>query len=529
MGTTVMRERSADASVASNCTKRRLACLPLVVAVVVAFSSACGGGGSTSKVGSTLTIAEPLSPPSLDPATGANENSDYFNLAYDPLIILQPDGTFKPGVALKWSYAAGNKSFSITLRPGVKFSDGDTLDAAAVKGWIQHALALPGGRASTYFSSLTSIDVTGPLALTLNFSAPTPLLDLAFSQLLEMGMIGGPKAVAANSLATVTDGAGPYMLDKASSVPGDTYTFIPNPNYWNKSSVYWKKVVLKTITNPNTTLDALRTGQVQVAVGQPVTSVDSAKAAGLKYVAPLTLLMGLSLNDRSGMLSKPLGDIRIRQAINYAIDRSAVAKVIGAGYGRSTTQMAIHGDDSYDPALDNRYPYDVAKAKELLAAAGYPSGFSLAVDSANVVGEDTLGQAIAGQLANVGIKVQLDVKNDVGAYFQSFGKYPVTTLAFGRVPAAIDYQILYGPNASLFNPFKSTNSELSRLYDQLLAAPTDQAPLIARQMQQIVVEEAWFAPVVASPLVDLYRSDVTGVTSTDFRVQEYTTEIRPAG
>jgi len=529
MGTIVERALRADGSGASKSTGRRIAFLSLAVAVVVAFSTACGGGGPTSKVGSTLTIAEPLSPPSLDPATGANENSDYFNLAYDPLIILQPDGTFKPGLALKWNYAAGNKSFSITLRSGVKFSDGDVLDAAAVKGWIQHALALPGGRASTYFGSLTSIDVTGPLALTLNFSSPTPLLELAFSQLLEMGMIGGPRAVAANNLATDTDGAGPYMLDKASSVPGDTYTFIPNPNYWNKSNVYWKKVVLKTITNPNTTLDALRTGQVQVAVGQPVTSVDSAKAAGLKYVAPLTLLMGLSLNDRSGTLSKPLGDVRVRQAINYAIDRTAVAKLIGAGYGRPTAQMAIHGDDSYDPALDNRYPYDVAKAKELLAAAGYLNGFTLAIGSASVVGEDTLGQALAGQLANVGIKVQLDVKNDVGAYFGAFGKYPVVTLAFGRLPAAIDYQILYGPNASLFNPFKSTNSGLSGLYDQLLSAPSDQAPSVARQMQQIVVEEAWFAPVVASPLVDLYRNEITGVTSTDFRVQEYTTEIRPAG
>jgi peptide/nickel transport system substrate-binding protein len=529
MGSTGVRTLRTDASRALVSTKLRIEFLPMVVALVVAFSPACGGGTSTSKVGSTLTIAEPLSPPSLDPATGANENSDYFNLAYDPLIILQPDGTFKPGLALKWSYAPGNKSFSITLRQGVRFSDGDTLDAAAVKGWLEHALSLPGGRATTYFSALKSIDVTGPLALTLNFSSPTPLLELAFSQLLEMGMIGGPKAVAANSLATDTDGAGPYMLDKASSVTGDHYTYVPNPNYWNKSSVYWKKVVLKTITNPNTTLDALRTGQVQVAVGQPVTSIDSAKSAGLKYVAPLTLLMGLSLNDRSGTIAKPLGDVRIRQAINYAIDRRAVANVIAAGYGRPTAQMAIHGDDSYDPALDNRYPYDVAKAKELLTAAGYPNGFSLAVDAANVVGEDTLGQALAGQLANVGIKVQLDVKSDVGVYFQSFGKYPVATLAFGRLPAAIDYQILYGPGASLFNPFKSTNAELSRLYEQLIAAPSDQAPSIARKMQQIVVEEAWFAPVLASPLVDLYRSEIAGVTSTDFRVQEYTTEIRPAG
>jgi peptide/nickel transport system substrate-binding protein len=508
---------------------RRPAVALLLVAALLSSVSGCTGSASGARVGSTLTIAEPLSPPSLDPATGANENSDYFNLAYDPLIVLQPDGSFKPGLALHWSYGPRNESFSMTLRPGVRFSDGTAMDAAAVKTWIEHDLALPGGRATTYFSALESVEVTGPLALTLTFSAPTPLLELAFSQLLEMGMIGSPKAVQANSLATETDGAGPYMMDKASTVTGDHYTYVPNPYYWNQGAVHWKKVVLKTITNPNTVLQALRTGQIQVAIGQPVTSLNAARSAGLKYVAPLTLLMGLLLSDREGALARPLGDVRVRQAINYAIDRNAVAKVIGSGYGRPTDQMAIPGDDSYDPGLDKRYSYDPAKARQLLAAAGYPRGFSLSVVSSNVVGQDTLGQALAGELANVGINLDLDVKTDVGDYIQNLGRHPAATLAFGRLPAATHYQILYGPNASIFNPFKSTNPQLSILDDQLIAAPADRAPAIARQMQQVVVDQAWFAPVVAAPLVDLYRGEITGVVSSDYRVQEYTTEIRPAG
>jgi peptide/nickel transport system substrate-binding protein len=119
------------------------------------------------------------------------------------------------------------------------------------------------------------------------------------------------------------------------------------------------------ITNPTTALSALQTGQVQVALGQPVTSVGAATRAGLKDAAPLTLFLALSLIDRGGKVAPALGDVRVRQALHYAIDRKAVAKVVGAGLGRPIDQMAVPGDDSYDPKLDNAYPYDPTKAKQL--------------------------------------------------------------------------------------------------------------------------------------------------------------------
>src|SRR4051812_43286958 len=394
---------------------RRMAAALTVAALAATAAAGCGstskndaakGGGSTTAkasgvVGGTLTIATPNVPASLDPATGANENSDYFDLAYDPLIVQAPDGSFKPGLATSWKYGAGNKSFSITLRDGVKFSDGTPLDAQAVKTWLDHAMKLPGGRAPTYLSNLQTVTVKDPQNVELKFKAPTPLLELTLSQRLEMGMVASPKAVAAKTLATQTAGAGPYMLDKAQSVTGDHYTYVANPNYWNKPAVHYKSVVLKKIDNPTAALQALKTGQVQVVKDQPVTSIDAAKRAGLTSVAPETLIMGLSLLDRDGKLSKPLGDVRVRQAINYAIDRKAVANVIGAGHGRPTAQMAVPGDDSYDEALDQQYPFDQAKAKELLSQAGYAKGFTLPAVATTIVGQDKLGQAIAGQLSKV--------------------------------------------------------------------------------------------------------------------------------
>jgi peptide/nickel transport system substrate-binding protein len=502
-----------------------------VLLTLVVVGTAAGRSGQSLAAGGTLTIATSASPSTLDPASGQNAYSPYYDLAYDPLIIKAPDGSYKPGLALSWKYGPRNKSFSLKLRPGVRFSDGTRLTGQAVKTWVEHAKALPGGYGGTYFGALTDVKVTGPLSVTLIFNTPTPLLELDFSQFLEMGMIGSAKAVAANTLATATDGAGPYTLDKGATVTGDHYTYVPNQYYWNKSAVHWKKVVVRVITNPTTALSALQTGQVQVALGQPVTSAGAATKDGLKTAAPLTLFLALSLIDRNGKVAPALGDLRVRQALNYAIDRKAVAAVVGAGLGRPIDQMAVPGDDSYDPKLDNAYPYDPVKAKQLLAAAGYGKGLTLSALVWQGVGQDTMAQAMAGELAKVGVKLNLDIRSDVGDYFQrlSGATYPTAAISFGRVPAATDYQVLYGPNAALFNPFKSQNTELSTLYYQLIATPTAKMPAVARQMQDVLVRQAWFVPVAATPLVVLYSPKVTGVNATPQRNVIFASEITPAG
>ena len=491
-------------------------------------SSASSGPATTGQAGGTLTVATTSAPSSLDPAIGQPANETYSDLAYDPLIVEAADGTFEPGLAESWSYGPDNESFTIRLRPGVRFSDGTMLNAGAVKTWIQYEMRSGNGGA-TYLSALQSVDVTGPLTLTLRFSRPTPDLELIFGQILAMGMIGSPKAVQAESLATKTDGAGEYMLDTAATVPGATYTYVPNPYYWNKSAVHWAKVVIKVIASPTAALQALQTGQVQVAIDQPVTSVPVADRSGLKYVDPVTLLLGLDILDRGGKIDRPLGSVQVRQALNYAINRSALANVIGSGYGVPITQMAAPGWDSYDSALEQAYPYDPSKARQLLAAAGYPHGFTLPVVSIAAVGQDLLADALAGQLASVGITVKPDITTSDGAYFQALtsGSYPAATLSFGRLPATFDYADLWGPEAG-FNPFKTASAQLTALDSELNAAPAAAEPGIAQQMQSYLVSQAWFVPVVATPLVVLYRPDVTGVNATPQRNVVYMTEIRPA-
>jgi peptide/nickel transport system substrate-binding protein len=477
--------------------------------------------------GGTLTIAIPQYPPSLDPASGQNAYSDFFDLAYAPLIVKEPNGEFKPGLATSWQYGPDNKSFSITLRPGVRFSDGSALTAAATKAWIQHEIAFPGGSGAGYFASLTSIDVTGPLSLALHFSAPTPELELIFSQVLEMGEIGSPNAISGKTLTTATDGAGEYMLDSSQTVTGESYTYAANPYYWDKSAVHWKTVVIKVITNPSTVLSALQTGQVDVAEVQPITNAAAAKSAGLRVDAPLTLYMALALEDRN---VAPLSSLLVRQALNYAVDRGPIAKLLGNGYGLATDQMAVPGDDSYDPALSDYYPYNPAKAKQLLAQAGYPHGFKLPVLSLAAAQQNTLAEALQGQLANVGVTLQPDIVPSVNQYETDIAgtSFPAVTLSWGRLPAVTQYQILWGPNGQSSRPFKSSSPQLNGIYEKLITAPASTEPTVAKEMQLYLVKNAWYLPVAATPLAEFYRSDIAGVNAAPQRNTDYDVEFAPA-
>ncbi|MFK0113021.1 ABC transporter substrate-binding protein [Streptomyces sp. NPDC091217] len=506
----------------------------LAAAAGATLSGCAGGGGAAgggSTVGDTLTLVVPSGASTLDPAGGQNAFNQFYDLAYDSLLVQKVDGTYAPGLATAWEYAPGNKKFSLTLRKGVKFSDGTALDAQAVKTWIEHALKLPGSAAPNYLGSLSGITVTDPQHLTLNFGKPTPQLEAVFSQALEMGMIGSPAAVKANSLQNATAGAGQYVLDKARTVSGDHYTFTPNPHYWNPSAIRWKKIVIRVMANATTVLQSMKSGQVQFAAQQPLSSITPARQAGLQVTGAMQSFQGLAINDRAGTVVPALGKLEVRQAINHALDRKAINQAVYGGHGQPTAQPAIDGDDGYDASLDDLYPYDPGKAKQLLKRAGYPNGFKVSLVAAAGLGMDQLAQAVAGQLAKVGITVTIDTKSTLPEYFNalSSGKYGLSTIGFGGLPAYFLYQLLIGPNAALFNPFKTHSAQLDDWYQQLLPLTAEAGKPVARKMVRYVTEQAWFAPVVATPLVALSAKGVTGANaSTTGRRLWYLPELKPS-
>jgi peptide/nickel transport system substrate-binding protein len=321
------------------------------------------------------------------------------------------------------------------------------------------------------------------------------------------------------------------VLDPAQTLAGDHYTYIPNPHYWNPGAIHWTKVVIRCITSPTTTLQAMQSGQVQFAVQQQVSSIPAAKQAGLNVTMPLQAFYGLSINDRTGKIVPALGKVQVRQAINYSLNRQAINQAVFGGYGQPDDQSAIPGDDGYVPSLASRYTYDPAKAKQLLAEAGYPHGFTMHILDVKALGFDTLAQAISGELGAVGITaIPVDAANP-GDYFGKLasGRYETSILGFGGLPGYFLYGLLFGPGATQFNPLKTRSSVLDSAYQSLLPLSAAQAAQYAQEMVSYVTNQAWFAIAVSTPLVAFGVKGIDGSQAqTNGRREWYLPELHPA-
>jgi peptide/nickel transport system substrate-binding protein len=497
-----------------------------LVAVCAALSltlTACGGGKNaatgaqgTGKAvpGDTLTVAEQQAPPTLNPGSLDLGFVDFTMLSYESLFYLSPEGTVQPALAKSWKYVGtGNKELSVTLRSGVKFGDGEAVTADAVKASLEYAKKARGNQA--HYLTDATITATGPLTLTIKLAKANPILPTLLTQSYGIGQIISPKGLASASSLTPTktsQGAGPYVYQPSDSVAGDHYTYTADPGYYDKSKQHYKKIVIRIVQNGQTAVNAMKTGQIDVYKGD-YTSASSAKAAGMSTVGLPVILQGLSLIDRAGEVSKPLGDVRVRQAINYAIDRDAVTKALLGSAGTPTVQTVIKGGDGYSEEMAEYYKYDPAKAEQLLKEAGYANGFELPVLAATFVGFDTMAEAIAGQLSKVGIKVKVTAVTSITSFVenQTNHKYPAVSGGFTEEPMYLEGLDLFMPGSKVFNGFGSIAPELTDLFDKAAAAEPAERAKLDQRMQEYLVKNAWYAPVAFTPVNYYVRPGIGGV------------------
>lgn len=504
------------------------ACLTALVAVSACSSSESPSGGGSTK-GDTLTVATVVTPQTLDPAKTVQNNAWFEQLAYEPLIVRRSDGTLAPGLAASWAYeGTDNTKFVLKLRPGVVFSDGGKLDAKNVVDHLTYVQKANGQMAS--FLADDTFTATDPMTVTISSRSPNPNFPEIFTQDYIIGGVISPDGLKSTAaLGGQTRGAGPYQLDAKSTVAGDHYTYVPNPNYYDKSAVHWSKVVIRVITSPQSALNAVRTGQADVTVGDPAT-VDAARKAGLTVAAAPLLWSGVVLADRAGTMAPPLKDPTVRQALNLATDRQAIATALFSGIGEPTAQVTVPGGYGFDPELNNTYPYDTAKAKALLTEAGYPNGFPLRIVTPQYQQLNLIAQALKQQWKQVGVDLQITDHANANQYTaDAFGaKYPAFMTAFGQLPIWMEGPSLFLPSAA-FNPFHYADPTLQSLYDRSSRATGDAKAALDRQVIAHVTEQAWFVPVVSTSLPYYARKTVTNVQTTAKAPLLSLTEITPAG
>jgi len=474
---------------------RRIA-LTAVSAVLMLSAAACGSGSGSGSgkaaTGGTLTLAPLVAAQPWDLAdAGLGNNAQYYQPVYDSLLRLSPTADVKPNLATKWSYNAARTVLTMTLRSGVKFTDGTALDATAVKTNLLHT-EKGTSEAAGQLKGISGVEVVNATTVAIKLSAPDPSLVPNLGNVA--GMIASPKAIAAGTIKTTPVGSGPYTLDKSATTDGSTYTFVRNQDYWNKAAFPFDKIVLKPLTDPTAVLNALRSGQVNGALLASAKNVAPAKSSGLtvtKYTSGD--VEGVYIWDREGKIVKALGDVRVRQALNYAFDRSTIVKTAKQGLGKATTQIFNPGGSAFDSSLDSKYSYDPAKAKQLLAEAGYPNGFSVTVPDVSSVFPDQQA-AMVQQLEDIGIKVKVD-KIPVTQFISALlaGKYPLSymTLASFRPWDTIQIEVA---KSALWNPLHSSDPKVTDLITKAQSATGAAQDALFKQLNTYLVDQAWNAP-----------------------------------
>jgi peptide/nickel transport system substrate-binding protein len=488
--------------------------------------------GAETVRGESLTIAVTAPATGINPASVNTAFGAYALLAYEPLVYKGAGGVVNPALAESWEINGDNTQIDFTLRPDVTFADGTPVDADAVKASLDYCAS----DASVNKLSMQYVDsVTAPDAshVSVHLTQPNPLIEQQFSQMDGCGMIISPAGLANIDNLTVDNdsaGAGAYIYTAKESVPGDTYTYLANPTYYDKANKqHYDKVVLRVIANAQSALNAVQTGQVDMTIGD-LTTATQAQQAGLNLAWTPFIWAGLNLIDRGGETTPAMGDVRVRQAINYAIDRQTIATALLGDFGVPTAQISADGFDGHSAELEDAYAYDPAKAKELLADAGYADGFTLPVMTVAFGGLDTIVTAITPMLAAVGITVQATVATDEKTYMEGMvnHQYSAVAVGYGSQPMYQMAQGLVVPTALPFNGFATDDPDALAIVDKLARATGDEQASLAVELNTYLTDQAWFAPVTFGPQIYYYSDAVGGIEVSGKSPTVQVLDIRPA-
>ena len=441
----------------------------------------------------SLTLATITPPKSFEIGAMASSGPEdpFYQAVYDRLFTVADDGQPAPSLATEWSYGKDGMTVDLTLRDDVTFTDGAAFDAEAVKANLEHAKTAKGEAASA-LGAVESVTATDATHAQLVLSRPDPGLVAALAR--SAGYMASPESLDSSDIATNPVGSGPYVLDQKKTRAGSDYVYTRNEDYWDKDSYPYDNLTIRFLDDNSAIINGLRSGQIDATASQTSDLIGAAEQAGLSVESYFGGgLDGLFLWDREGALAPALGDVRVRQAINYATDRDSIVKAVKGGVGIPSAQIFGQGSLGYDEALDEAYPYDLDKAKQLMKEAGYEDGFTMTVPDFSPVYPDE--QAAMTELLK-SINITIDAKPITGDQVVGSvmgGQWPIN---YFTLTTSSPYELigLTLTDQSPFNPFKSADPELGKLLGAAYSATGDEQEAALQAVNDYVVEQAWFAP-----------------------------------
>jgi peptide/nickel transport system substrate-binding protein len=488
-----------------------LACVLVVGAVAPAVS---GVSKSRAAGNDTLVIGWPLSPLNFDAPNEPDNPSIWVAVnIYDALLRPGNDGiSLQPDLATSWDISKDLKVYTFHLRTGVKFTDGTPVTAADVKFCLDRVRS-PKPLAAWQFleTAIASVDAVNPstVKITLKYPWAPFLSDVA---IFSSGVYPEAyfKRVGTSGLAAHPIGSGPYYL--SSFKPGVTTILKKNLNYWDAKSYPLNQIEFRVITDDTSRLVQVQSGGLDVdnVLAPNLVAQLKASQSAQPELNPSTAVTYLQPNHQV----KPWQDVKVRQAVNYAIDRAALNHTVYYGYATPANSFMPKGMIDWDPNIKAPVQ-NLVLAKKLMSESSVPKGFSMNYQvRAGDVADNQLAVVFQQEVAPLGIKVTIQPENGTtlntnsfNYNFDFFNEYwtndipdPDELVFYSLDPTDVnDYYTHYNDptlaNLSRQAERTSDQGKRARLYYKIQEIFADQVP--------------WF-PVEYVPLIDGVNNHVHG-------------------
>lgn len=487
------------------------------------FAITCAVGLATHVSAQTLTVGVRGGPESLDPHYSAlGTHADALKHIFDPLVWTGPNLQIEPGLAESWR-PLDDTTWEFKLRKGVKFHDGSDFTAEDVKFSIERIPKVTGPTTlMIYVRRVKEAIVVDSHTLHIKTHGSAATLPNDFVRLF---IVSSKAAADYSTKETAAEGfnsgkaavgTGPFKL--ASWEPKGDLVLERFDEHW-RGSAPWERVVRKEMPNDSSRLAALKAGQVDLI--NYVSSADWLSLQSDSRVEPFTAqsvyVMNLQLdqreetpkvydNDGKALAKNPLRDARVREAIDLAIDRDTMVEVVLEGLGKPANQVMSEGFFGWSERVPPRQ-YDRARAKRLLADAGFPDGFrmDLHCTSDRLPGDGAICQGLGQMFSQVGITTKVNAISKT-VYFpaQARKEFSAFMNGWGTLTGEASYtlgSLAHSPSPELklgaFNRIEYKNPEVDKLLQAAVRELDDpKRRALFEQAMEISMADRAYIPIV---------------------------------
>jgi ABC-type transport system substrate-binding protein len=467
--------------------------------------------------GETLVYASSADPDSLDPANAQGNPSEVANrMIYDNLVRFDEKLKLLPGLATEWKQAEDGMSWTFTLRQGVTFHDGTPFNAEAVKVFFERWIGPEKpSRANLFTPYLQSVEIQGDYSIKVNLKRPFAFFinNVAHSS---SGIVS-PAALKkyGKDIKRNPVGTGPFKFQEW--VVGDHLTVVRNDAYW-AGKPKLAKIIVKTVKESSGRVMMLQSGDADLIVKVPSEDIPRLKKDSKVILDTTETLKVLFLGINNA--KKPFTDVRVRQALAYAIDKEILAQAIYQGRAEAVPSIVAPLTTGYVPVKG--LGSDVQKAKKLLAEAGFPNGFktTLLCPQGRYPKDFELAQALQQQFKKIGVDVSVQAMEWAAylAAWRNTGKPPeednVDLFLMGWSPSTAEvawtFNVLFSSGGP--KPLRYANKELDEMVDKFGRATTsEEMHKYGKMAQELVADTVPLVPIVKIEETIGYCKDLEGI------------------